>query len=252
MTTAVAVAAAMACSVFLAPTAHGVDGLSAVGLNRVVVNGGDPIVIGVSDKIFPYRIKVTHSSGISSAGALLWHGPSYDNKDGIAGRSPLMVKCPAGATVTCAFNGSIRFADDTLPVSAAGVWKVAVGIIPNGSGEEEFPEATTVRVLRRARLTADASPEPVRKGRFFSISGTLTRADWKTRSYKAYSGKSVKLQFRKSGTATYTTVKTLTSGASGALKTTVTAQTDGYWRFVFTGSSTTSTATAPGDFIDVQ
>jgi hypothetical protein len=62
----------------------------------------------------------------------------------------------------------------------------------------------------------------------------------------------VKLQFRKAGTSTYTTVKTVTSSSTGALKTTVTAATDGYWRWNFAGTSTTPAAKATGDFVDVR
>ncbi|MFD4142013.1 hypothetical protein [Streptomyces sp. NPDC058572] len=42
------------------------------------------------------------------------------------------------------------------------------------------------------------------------------------------------------------------TSSTGALKTTVTAPVDGYWRFVFGGTTTTGTATATGDFVDVR
>ncbi|WP_328674868.1 hypothetical protein [Streptomyces sp. NBC_00328] len=50
----------------------------------------------------------------------------------------------------------------------------------------------------------------------------------------------------------YTTLKTVTSGGKGTLKTTTTAKADGYYRFLFTGTSTTGPATATGDFVDVR
>ncbi|MEU6009561.1 hypothetical protein [Streptomyces sp. NPDC047453] len=62
----------------------------------------------------------------------------------------------------------------------------------------------------------------------------------------------MKLQFRKKGTSTYTTVKTVTTSSSGNLKTTVKASTDGYWRYTFAGTSTTASATAGGDYVDVR
>ncbi|WP_327180293.1 hypothetical protein OG599_14350 [Streptomyces sp. NBC_01335] len=41
-------------------------------------------------------------------------------------------------------------------------------------------------------------------------------------------------------------------GSTGALKTTVTASADGYWRWTFGGTPTTGTATATGDYVDVR
>jgi hypothetical protein len=62
----------------------------------------------------------------------------------------------------------------------------------------------------------------------------------------------VKLQFRKKGTSTYTTVKTIKTGSAGALKTTVKATVDGYFRYSFAGTTTTPAVNAAGDFIDVK
>jgi hypothetical protein len=52
--------------------------------------------------------------------------------------------------------------------------------------------------------------------------------------------------------SSYTTVKTVISGTGGALKTTTKATKDGYYRYVFAGTTTTGSATAAGDYIDVQ
>ncbi|WP_030926528.1 hypothetical protein [Streptomyces sp. NRRL B-24720] len=62
----------------------------------------------------------------------------------------------------------------------------------------------------------------------------------------------VKLQFRKKTSTAYTTVKTIKSSSTGALKTTVTASVDGYWRYSFAGTSTTPAVTTTGDYVDVQ
>ncbi|GAB7030087.1 hypothetical protein JCM4914_15480 [Streptomyces platensis subsp. malvinus] len=125
-------------------------------------------------------------------------------------------------------------------------------VVVNGGSDIVKDVAATVKVRRYAKLTANASPEPVKKGKTLAVTGNLTRADWETYKYAGYTGQPVKLQFRKKGTHTYTTVKTVTTGSGGALKTTVKAATDGYWRWSFAGTSTTSTATAPGDYVDVD
>lgn len=38
----------------------------------------------------------------------------------------------------------------------------------------------------------------------------------------------------------------------GALKATVTASTDGYYRFTYAGIASTATVSAAGDFVDVK
>jgi hypothetical protein len=110
-----------------------------------------------------------------------------------------------------------------------------------------------VPVLRDAALTVNASPEPVAKNKTLTVTGKLSRADWETLGgFHGYVGQKVRLQFRKKGATTYTTVKTVTTNSTGNLKTTVKATTDGYWRYSFAGSTTTATATAGGDYVDVR
>ncbi|RMB85445.1 hypothetical protein [Streptomyces shenzhenensis] len=105
----------------------------------------------------------------------------------------------------------------------------------DGAGHVDLHAAESVPVLRYAKLTADAAPEPVACG-----------------GYHGYSGQKVKLQLRKKGTSTYTTVKTITTDGSGKLKTTVKASADGYWRYAFAGSTTTAPATVADDYADAR
>lgn len=84
------------------------------------------------------------------------------------------------------------------------------------------------------------------------MTGRLTRADWVKHSYTGYGGKAAKLQFRKAGTSTYTTVKIVKANSTGSLRTTVKAASDGYWRWTFGETSTTGGATAAGDYVDVK
>ena len=80
----------------------------------------------------------------------------------------------------------------------------------------------------------------------------VTRANWETRTYAGYSTQPVKLQFRKKGSSTYTTVKTIKTTSTGTLKTTVKATVDGYFRYSFAGTSTTPAVNAAGDYVDVK
>ncbi|GGY74713.1 hypothetical protein [Streptomyces nitrosporeus] len=110
----------------------------------------------------------------------------------------------------------------------------------------------TAQVKRWAKATVNAGPEPVKKGGTLTVTGGLKRADWVKHSYTGVAAASVKLQFRKKGTSSYTTVKTVKSSSTGALKTTVKASADGYWRWNFGGWSTTGTAVTAGDHVDVR
>ena len=47
-------------------------------------------------------------------------------------------------------------------------------------------------------------------------------------------------------------LKYVTGSSKGKLKATVKATTDGYFRFVFAGASTTAAGASAGDFVDVR
>jgi hypothetical protein len=47
-------------------------------------------------------------------------------------------------------------------------------------------------------------------------------------------------------------VKSDTSSSTGSLSTTVKAASDGYWRYVYGGSSTSPAVTSTSDYVDVQ
>jgi hypothetical protein len=115
-----------------------------------------------------------------------------------------------------------------------------------------WADAATATIQRAAKLTVDASPEPVRKGRTLTVKGKLTRADWKAGVYSGYRGQKVTLQFKAKGASSYSTVRTITSGTGGALSTTVKASKDGYYRFAFAGTATTAAKAAAGDYVDVK
>ncbi|MEU1405567.1 hypothetical protein ABZ471_24950 [Streptomyces sp. NPDC005728] len=110
---------------------------------------------------------------------------------------------------------------------------------------------TSVMMQRAARLTVDATPEPAVAGRTLTVKGKLTRADRENLRYSGYQGQKVVLQFRADGAGAYKAVKTITSGAGGALSTTTKATKSGSCRFVFAGTATTGTAQAAADHVKV-
>ncbi|MDT7839189.1 hypothetical protein [Streptomyces justiciae] len=155
-------------------------------------------------------------------------------------------------TADCAGLIDIYPADGELFNADAGTWH-AGGLALNSAGDYAIQgDLGTTLVQRYSKLTVNASPEPVRKGKTITVTGKLSRANWEDNEYHGYTNQSVKLQFRKKGTSTYTTVKTIKTNSTGELKTTVTAATDGYFRYSFAGTTTTPAVSAAGDFVDVQ
>ncbi|MEU7023376.1 hypothetical protein ABZ990_22320 [Streptomyces sp. NPDC046203] len=240
----------LSASAVTAPAAQAAE--TGIVIKNVSVNGGKPIVLGTTQtESFTLSVTASDNSGISGKFAFLMIqrqvGSSYWAYSGTP-------KCTASSatTSTCKLDFKLDSGWGVPRNTLAGPWKVVVqlqakdGDLYNNGGKLTHP------VLRRAKLTADAGPEPVAKGKTLKVTGKLTRANWDKRTYWGFPGVPVKLQFRKAGTNTYTTVKTVTTNSSGNLSTTVKASADGYWRWSFAGTSTTSAVNATGDYVDVR
>ena len=217
-------------------------------ITDVVVNGGAELALGhTAPKTFKVSVTARHSSGIEGMDLhvdLPSHLATSDRGITCAAVDATTSTCTGAWTVdTGGFYGN-GAADDP--------WYVVASVDSNEGPWMYTDKAATFTVRRLAKLTVNAAPEPVTKNAKLTVTGKLTRANWETHKNGGYSGRSVKLQFRKKGSSTYTNVKTVTSGTGGALKTTVKATADGYWRWTYAGNSTTSTAKATGDFVDVR
>ncbi|MGW7261818.1 hypothetical protein [Streptomyces sp. NPDC054842] len=242
-----------------------------LSFSAVKVNGGKPIVAGTSKQVTaPVTYTVTHGADVDITAddflmdVEIYRG-SYDDPANVLIGDDWPICTATSATVaTC--KGTIDiYPDVELTNSDATTWK-AIGYAVAFNGVNPDDESadwskvgyvdqdalTTTKLQRYSKLTVNASPEPVKKGRTITVTGALTRANWETHTYKGYTSQSVQLQFRKKGTDTYSTVKSVTSSSTGSLKTTVTAATDGYFRYSFAGTSTTPAVKATGDFVDVQ
>jgi hypothetical protein len=243
-------ACALAGAAFTTPPAQAADD-EPIRIDAVVINGGKPVVVGTHAVVrFPIAVKATHASGVYQADATLF-SPSYAVVHTDGGQK---LDCAeTKPTTTCTASYTIDpikvFYQDNAP---AGTWRVFLHVDAWEGTPYKSNDVYRVKVLRAARLTANATPEPVRKGRTITVKGILTRADWSTDKYVGFRGQSVKLQFRKKGTSTYTTVKTVTSGSGGSVSATAKAGSDGSYRFTFPGTGTTAAITASGDFVDVR
>jgi hypothetical protein len=237
----------------------------------VSVNNGKPIVAGTSGKVrVPVTFKVTHGAGVNvTAGdteldVFIYRG-SYSAPDNLLLGEYYPTCSNTTATVaTCEGTIDILPGEELENADATG-WRAAGYIVdwndvdPRADdidfskvGFVESSALTTAKLQRHSKLTVNAAPEPVKKGKTLTVTGKLSRANWDTGKYAGYSTQPVKLQFRKKNSSTYTTVKTIKSSTTGSLKTTVKATVDGYYRYVFAGTTTTPAATAAGDFVDVK
>jgi hypothetical protein len=221
----------------------------------VVVNGGKALVLGpTTKKTFTVTFTATDNSGIDWAFAVLYHGSDIDHSDnGAVPNEGRRAKCTAVSktTATCKETFTVQANRDLLNAHAGGwkVWAIAQG---KDADYVQKGNAKSFLIQRASQLTVNASPEPVKKGRTITVTGKLSRANWQTKKYAGYAGQPVKLQFRKKGSSTYTTVRTVKTDSAGNLRTTVKASVDGYYRYAFAGTSTTPAVNATGDFIDVK
>ncbi|QMU70480.1 hypothetical protein [Streptacidiphilus sp. P02-A3a] len=129
-----------------------------------------------------------------------------------------------------------------LPNDVAGVWGVAVLVVAKDGATTFNAKATSYTWQRADKLTAKTSATQLRKGAALTVKGQLNRVDWAAHAYRGYAARPVLLQFRKSGSAAWTTAGRITSSRTGALSATVKDNATGYWRFVFTGNSTSGQA----------
>ncbi|MEU1511927.1 hypothetical protein ABZ490_07160 [Streptomyces sp. NPDC005811] len=244
-----------------------------VTFSAVKINNGKPIVAGTSGHVsVPVTYKVTHDEGfdVSAPDVFLdveiYRGTSYDTPANLLWGDDWPT-CTASSSTVASCKGTIDvYPGQELSNADATSWKAGGYVIDFNDqlgvdiddidwskvGYAQQDTLATTRLQRLSKLTVNASPEPVKKGKTITVTGKLSRANWDDNKYHGYAGQSVKLQFRKKNSSTYTTLKTIKTSSTGTLKTTVKASADGYFRYSFAGTSTTPAVNAAGDFVDVK
>ncbi|MEV5803408.1 hypothetical protein [Streptomyces collinus] len=243
---------------FAASTVHPDSRLGSMTFSKAVINGGKDIDLGVTTKkTVTVTYTATSSSGVALTEAFLWQGTDSSSTDTITGSlgTDDDPACTESTTRTGVYSCKAVFhldaASDLKNNGSAGTWKLFLGgydLYANASYDDDV---ATTKIKKASQLTLDATPEPVKKGKTITVDGKLRRADWNHGTYTGYSGQKVLLQYRKKSSSTYTTLKTVTSGTGGTLKTTTKATADGYYRFSFATSTTTAASTSAGDYVDV-
>lgn len=238
---------------------HPRTSLGNISFSKAVVNGGKDIVLGTTTKkSVTVTYTATSSSGVALTEAFLWQGTDSSSTDTITGSlgtddDPTCTESTTRTGVyTCKAVFHINAASDLKNNGVAGTWKLFLGGYDLYANASYNDDVATTRIKKASQLTADATPEPVKKGKPITVTGSLKRANWNNGTYTGYAGQEALLQYRKKGSNTYTTLKKVTSSTGGALKTTTTATADGYYRFSFVTNTTTAASTAAGDYVDVK
>ncbi|MEU6345959.1 calcium-binding protein [Streptomyces sp. NPDC046977] len=245
----------LAISTLAAPAALADQHIGDTKITKVVVNGGQPIVLGTANpKKVVISVTGSDPKGINDGIAFLWHGNSVDSADGFAGPTAEHGTCKklSSTSSSCSVSITIDPKSDLYANTLAGYWKVFAGAQGKDSDFITKDAYTSVKVQRAAGLTVNASPEPVAKNGTITVTGRFTRADWQTHGYSPFGGQSVRLQFKKTGTSTWTTVKWVKSTSTGYLTTTAKATADGNWRYSFDGVSSTPAVASTPDWVDVK
>lgn len=266
----IATAGALALSVLNAPAAQAKD--TGIVLSNLVINKGKPVVVGTSKVVEPpITFNIALPAGYSTDNPSRYDAHPFLYRGGLTEAANTGENYIGPGGYTCYELDSKRArCEGTLRIdphpshdhvdsnSDATKWKIAVSLRlfkDNGSlvAQEFETRPGGVSLRRAAKLAvADATPEPVTKGKAITVAGKLTRANWTTHKNGPYAGSSVSLQFRAKGATTFKTLKKVTTNSAGALRTTVTAATDGFFRWVYYGNTTTGTATSGQDYIDVR
>ncbi|WP_031108415.1 hypothetical protein [Streptomyces sp. NRRL S-146] len=260
---------ALGLSVLNAPAAQAAD--TGITVSGIVINNGKPIVVGTSKEVEPpISFDITLPSGYTTSDPSRYDAYPFLYRGSIKTAADTGENFIQPGSYTC-YETDSKHAHcegelyiDPHPSqehvdsnSDATTWKVGVSLklwkADGGlkTGELETRSATA-QLKRAAKATTNASPEPVTKGKSITVTGKVTRANWSTKKYDPYSGRTVSLQFRAKGTDNYKTLKKATTSSTGGLKTTVTASVDGYYRWVYYGNSTTGVATSTADYVDVR
>jgi hypothetical protein len=270
-----ALSGALALTALAVPTAQAADSGTPYTLDVSFSNFkiAPAIKVGTTNKVTTtVTYTLTHGADVDITAKDFYTDPFIyrgtfgdDNTPELYGDDDATCTATSSTTATCTGTIDIYPADGDLTNADAGTWKGAAEAIafngqdPSGSsvdyskiGYKDQGDLGTTNVQRYSKLTVNAGPEPVGKGKTLTVTGKLSRANWEDHQYHGYTNQPVKLQFRKAGTSTYTTVKTVYTDSYGNLRTTTTANYDGYWRYSFAGTTTTPAVNATGDYVDVQ
>ncbi|WP_329300517.1 hypothetical protein OG410_20450 [Streptomyces sp. NBC_00659] len=130
-------------------------------------------------------------------------------------------------------TNSSQFIVERLPGYTDGYWRLHYA----GSTTKDIKGGVSSSLRRNRALTrikdANASPEPVTKGRTITVKGVLQERAAGSTTWKAYGAKKVQILFRPKGKTTWYLMSTVTTASNGSFSKGFKAQQDGTWVPVF-------------------
>lgn len=206
------------------------------------------LVVGTTDvKWLTYTVWTDTACDVDLVDVAFFHSGEPVNE-----RSRRVAKSTRADAAAAGEEWTFNVAFDPADLDNADAGTLTTTITATATDGTSWSGAGKGYTLKRwPRVTNNATPEPVAKGKTITIAGKLSRANWDSYEYHGYTGQRVALQFRTT-TGSYATVRTLTTPSGGSLRTTVTASRDGCFRFAFAGSSTTGPINGAGDCVDVR
>jgi hypothetical protein len=212
MSSAVAAACGVvALSALTVPAAHADERFGDTDITGVVVNDGNPVVVGTGARTVTAEVTATDPSGLQQVNATLYHGPFGAPDSTVA--STAACGPTVATTTTCTLTFTLT--PGTAPADEATPKPVKWGRVLTVTGGVRNADWAT---------------------------GT---------SVGAAAGRPVSLQFRPKGSSTYCTLKTVPTVTGGTLSTTVRAYTDGSYRWSYAGTADTAAAVSAGTVVDV-
>ncbi|NGO14197.1 calcium-binding protein [Streptomyces sp. HC44] len=229
-------------------------------VSGVTVNGGNSASVGTTNtQTITVKWTVSGGSTLYGSHASIWRGTDQDSglKQYMLSEQFEADTDPCVQSGDGTFNCTATFKidpQDLLTNEDAGAWKIELYAVTEATTDVRTENAKTWYLKRWSRLSNNAAPEPVAKGKTITITGKLERANWDTHKYAGYTQQTVRLQER-SLTGSYATTSSHSTGTgslAGVEKQTRTATTDRCYRYKFEGTSTTPPVTATGDCVDVR
>ncbi|MFG3012196.1 hypothetical protein ACGFZB_17380 [Streptomyces cinerochromogenes] len=146
-----------------------------------------------------------------------------------------------------------QFTADKVPGYTDGYWRLRYA----GSTTKDIKGTTSNSLRRNRALTrikdANASPEPVTKGRTITVKGVLQERPVGSSTWRAYGGKKVQILFRPKGAKSWYLMSTVTTKSSGSFSKGFTARQDGTWVPVFLyPDSKHFVGSGTEDYVDVR
>jgi hypothetical protein len=182
-------------------------------------------------------------------------------------------RAPGIARVTGqAFLSDGSWWDLTYKAGSAGTWtgssgarfgaKSALGKgqqvveVTDSEGNTIYRDTLAFYVRRNVTVSSfNASPEPVRKGSYVTVSGVvkrLTVSSSGARSYAPYKAHAVSTYFRPLTSKTYTKVGSATTSSTGQVSARYRATVDGCWKVLSVQTSQHVAAWSSADCVDVR